>query len=685
MVSADNQNLRDIGIVAHIDAGKTTLTERILYETGSIRVCGEVHEGTTVSDFLLQERERGISIVSAAVSCRWRDTQINLVDTPGHIDFTAEVERTLRVMDGVVAVFCAVSGVQAQSETVLRSARRCGLPVLAFINKMDREGADAERTISQLSKLGTAVPVPVQYPVFDENGFVALVDAVTGRLIWGKIPEAMAGDVELEADDVRGKLVEVLADADDELLDCFLSGRRAEDGLLKAVLRKATLANQVIPVFYGSALKKAGVDGLLDGVVEYLPAPEDRLSNPVFKRQLTAFGGNLKRDDGTIGLCVQVFKVVHGWQDTAAAARIFSGELARGTVLHNVDRKCDFAVDRLYRLAAGEMEEIEWAAAGDVVGISAKDLNARTGDTLCGPGLKVKLARIRFPEPVISQVIEAIGEEGRTKLSEAVRFFAEEDPTLRVKRGADAGQCVLSGMGELHLDVVRSRLKSEFRIDTRAGNPTVAYKATVLNPVQGEHRFVKQLTPEVFRDATVSIALKPLPRNSGVKTEFPAFEKENCPIPPDCQEAVRTAVKEAVEAGGPNNCPLTDIDITVCDASFVAVEASELAFLTATRNALQELLDKAVLALLEPVMRLEVSSPKDYVGNVLADLTARHAKISDLDTTVPCGTRIIALAPLAELFGYATQLRSLTGGRAEFVAEPAEYQFCGGVGKKKQS
>jgi elongation factor G len=668
--------IRNLGIIAHIDAGKTTLTERILLATGCLRVAGEVHEGTTVSDYLQQERERGISVVSAAVSCRWQNCQINIVDTPGHIDFTAEVERSLRVMDGVVAVFCAVHGVQAQSEAVWRRARRYSLPALAFINKMDREGADFAGAVKQIHLRFGIPAVPVQLPVCKNGKFAGALDLLTGAVAFALDDHALQDweqdlEISLAFSEAESILLESLAEADDEILRCYLNNDKPGPDLYREALQRATCKGQLIPVFCGTALQNCGTSALLDGICSYLPPPDRggqlRISSAPAGIQA------LLRQDADAPVCLLVCRICHqAWSGDFVMVRIYSGTVRAGQSLGNSRTGREFSVRRVLRLQAGECCEIDSAGAGDIVGLDIPIGDCRIGDTLCQGALTVTLDSMLFPEPVVSMTFEGCQAEDRKALPSALQKMCAEDPSLRMQQDEILGQCMVAGMGELHLDIVQDRLRVEYGVHTRTGKPQVNYKQTILSPARQRLDFVKQLNPDVARRAGIEIEVEPLSRGSGISIEVPGMGKS---LPQDCRLAILQAIREVVDTGIPGGHPLTDMRITVVDVSYDANESSELAFLTAARQALVEAIHLAGLAELEPVMRLEVSTPQDHVGNVIADLTARNGRITELDSLALGASRIVALLPLVEMFGYASQLRSLSAGRAEFVAEPFQYDF----------
>ncbi len=669
------QHIRNIGIIAHIDAGKTTLTERILLSTGSLRIAGEVHEGTTVSDYLQQERERGISVVSAAVTCNWQNCRINIVDTPGHIDFTAEVERSLRVMDGVVAVFCAAHGVQAQSETVWRRAKKYSLPALAFVNKMDREGADFTSVVKQIHQRFGLPAIPLQVPVYKQEIFLGALDLLSGRVAFADA-DALQNweqdlDISLAFAEAESFLLESLAEADDEILRCYLNNDKPSDTLLREALQRATCKGLLIPVFCGTALKNTGTNALLDGILNYLPRPD--WQGPLQVSGLVAGTQLTLRQDADSPTCLLVCKVCHqAWQKDFAVVRIYSGTVRPGQHLHNTRNGQEMTIKRVLRLHAGDCVEIDSACAGDIVGLEIPVASCSIGDTVCQNGLNVILESMLFPEPVVSITFEGCQAQDRAALPEALRKMTVEDPSLHYQQDENLAQCTVAGMGELHLEIVQDRLRVEYGINTRSGQPQVKYKHTVRSPSRHKQPFVKQLTPSIVRRAGIEIAVEPLPRGSGASIEMPEMGKE---LPQDCRQAILQAIREVVDTGVPGGHPLTDIRITVNDVSYDAKESSELAFLTVAKQALLEAIQQAKLAQLEPVMRLEVSTPQDHVGNVIADLTARKGRITELDSLALGASRIVALVPLVKMFGYASQLRSLSAGRADFVAEPFSYEF----------
>ncbi|MBO4619134.1 MAG: GTP-binding protein [Victivallales bacterium] len=647
--------IRNFGIIAHIDAGKTTLTERILLETGAVRVGGAVDEGTTVSDYLLQERERGISIVSSAITCHWKEWQFNLVDTPGHIDFTAEVERSLRVMDAAVAVFCGLRGVQAQSEMVWRRAQRYGLPAVAFVNKLDREGADFDAVVAQLTRLfAPARPLVLTRP--NGHGILDVRSDCTARFT----------------------LLEQLAEVDEEVLERFLADVELTGDELIRAIRRQTLRLSIVPVFCGSAASGLGVVQLLDAVGQLLPGPAERLGSRAAKRHFPISRERLVAQDGHEFVVAAVVKIVRAaWPGDYAVIRIYCGTLRPGTVLRNQNRPLAVTVGTIWRLNAADLAELTSAEAGEIVGVSTTDgaslPSFRAGDTLVEEGgPQFRLARMRFPEPVVSEVFAPATDDDRDRLATALTILAEEDPTLHCRRGPVEGQFTVSGMGELHLEVVRERLRSEHHVLVRTGQPQVAYRATIDRSVRLRREFLRQLSPTVTIQAAVEIELEPLPPGSGNRVEFPC--RDSARLPEDCLQAIEQAVDEVVTAGSPSGYPMTDTRITVLEGSTIMAEPSEPAFLTAARNALSDALAQVREVVLEPVMRIEVSAPQEQVGNVMSDLTARRGRIEQLDSLPLGNARVVAMVPLSEALNYASSLRSLTGGRAEFTAEPVCYQ-----------
>lgn len=663
------KNIRNIGIIAHVDAGKTTLTERILFETGNIRFPGEVHEGTTSSDFSQQERERGISIQSAALTCHWNDFRINIVDTPGHVDFTAEVERTLRVMDGAVAVFCAVHGVQAQSETVWRRARRYSLPVVAYINKMDREGADFDSVLNKIRDRFALPALALQLPLYRDGNFVGAADVIEKKVVF--VLEDYGSSLELSVSEqldlelAHEHLLECLAESDDEVLRCYLNNEAVLAKELIAALRRTVCAGVLIPVFCGSARQTGGVKALLDAVCQYLPSPR------VKKAQVDLVISSDELASSSSAACCLVFNVSReSWQGSWIAVRLYSGSISSGSKLKNIRTSELVTVKRVLRLQAAETCEINHAAAGDIVALDIGEADCKTADTLCSEGFISVLEEMSFPEPVVLITFIASTDEHRDLLAQALEKSAVEDPSLRVTANPEGGWTV-AGMGAFHLEVLQERIKIQHGNIFSCGIPQVKYKNSILKCAELRKDFVKQLTSEKSLKAGIKISVSPLNKGKGLILDTEILQKE---LPESYCDAVKQAIDEVVESGVPGGHPLTDIRILVQEVYFDADETSELAFLTVTKLAMEEILDLAVLVELEPVMRLEVSTPQDHVGNVIADLTARQGRVIELDSLALGESRIEALVPLSEMFGYANALRTLSSGRAEFTVEPSSYE-----------
>jgi elongation factor G len=656
--------IRNVGIIAHIDAGKTTLTERILFDCGVLRHMGEVQDGSTVSDWLSQERERGISIISAAVSCQWQHCQLNVIDTPGHIDFTAEVERTLRVLDGVIAVFCAVRGVQAQSETVWRCARRNSVPGIAFVNKMDRVGADFRAVIRQISERFRITALPLQLPLGAEDSFRGVLDVISGRA-WGSGNEALTVPPDDLSDEdfraARSYLIECLAEVDDGILHDYLADRDPDEVRLKAALRRAVLNCSVMPVFCGSSLQNIGVTEVLDAVCDYLPSAAERPAPELLSKPLAATATS-----------AMVFKLVNESYGTGRLAyvRVYSGSVKAGKVLRNLRSGKELTVREVFRVRADLCESIAEANAGDIVALGGTCEDICTGDTLCSPSAEVELRRICFPEPVVSMTLEGCSQDDRQNMAAALRDMCLEDPSLRSRSGPGPGQWSLSGMGELHLEVCLDRLRTEYGVAAKAGYPQVEYRDSIAGDAVVEKRFEKRLGDDKLLWAALRLKLAPLPRGAGLQLELGKAAEA---LPACCCEALSQGLQDVLMADVCEGQPLTDVHVQVEDLSYDANDLSELAFLHVARLALSDAIDKAGRVAMEPVMLLEVSTPQDHLGVVIADLTARRGRVTEVDSLALGVARIVALVPLAELFGYASSLRSLSEGRADVVAEPSHY------------
>lgn len=669
------ERYRNIGIIAHIDAGKTTTTERVLFYTGRTHRLGSVDDGTTVTDWMEQERERGITIVSAAVTARWRDTVINIIDTPGHIDFTAEVQRSLRVLDGGVVIFDAVQGVEPQSETVWRQADRYGVPRICFVNKMDRVGASYERTIGMIVDRLGANPVAVQLPVGAESGFQGVIDLIEGKaILWHdelgaepaleEIPQALHSATE----EARARMVEQIAESDESLTEQYLEGKTISTEELKSALRRAVISGAITPVLCGSALRNKGVQPLLDAVVDYLPSPADvppvRGMKPGADQELY----RETKDDAPMSALV--FKIVTDpYVGRLAYMRVYSGKITRGSSVYNATKGKRERVGRLIRMYADRREDIDEVLAGDIAAVLGMK-NTFTGDTLCDASNLIVLESIVFPEPVIFAAIEPKTSADQDKLSDVLRRLAEEDPTFRVGADENTGQTMIWGMGELHLEVLVERMRREFKVQARIGRPRVAYKESITLPVANvEYRYIKQ-TGGRGQYGHVVLSLEPGDPGSGVVFED---QTRGGVIPKEFIPAVEKGVLEAAEGGVLAGYPVTDVGIALVDGSFHEVDSSEMAFKMAGSLAFKQGVQDAGPILLEPMMRLEIVIPHDAVGDVSGDLAARRANIEGIESR-PGGIQVIqATAPLAGMFGYATDLRSMTQGRGVFTMEFDHY------------
>jgi elongation factor G len=673
------RRLRNIGIIAHIDAGKTTTTERILYYTGRTYRMGNVDEGTTVTDWMVQERERGITIQSAAITSNWRGYQVNLIDTPGHIDFTAEVQRSLRVLDGGVVVFDAVAGVEPQSETVWRQANRYGVPRICFVNKMDRIGADFWRTIEMIRDRLNAHPVAVQLPIGAEDLFSGMVDLIT-RQAWsfpdslGANPREMAipDDLTAAVEAARETLIERIAETDEALTTKFLEGEEISADELRAALRAATIAGTLVPVLCGTALRTKGVQLLLDAVVDYLPSP---LDIPAVRGVNPTSGEEEERPpDPNAPVAGLVFKIqTDPYIGRLAYVRVYSGVMQTGQMLQNSTRDRKERIGRLVQIYAEKRDEVSELRAGDI-GAIVSVKQTFTGETLCDPAAPVVLEAIDFPEPVIAVAVEPKTKADQDKLANAMQRLAEEDPTFRIKVDADTGQTLISGMGELHLEVLVDRMQREFGVQAHVGRHQVAYRETITRKTEVETRFVRQ-TGGRGQYAHVIVQLEPLPRGSGF--EF-VDEVVGGAIPKEFIAPVGQGMRESMENGVLGGYPLVDIRATLLGGSFHEVDSSDFAFRVAGSMALREGAEKAGPVLLEPVMRIEVVAPETSTGDVIGDLVARRGQIGGLEMHSQGMQAVKGSVPLAEMFGYATNLRSSTQGRGTFTMEFDHYDVVPG-------
>lgn len=659
------ERYRNIGIIAHIDAGKTTTTERILFYTGKTYRIGSVDDGTTVTDWMEQERERGITIVSAAVTAEWKDHQINIIDTPGHIDFTAEVQRCLRVLDGGVVVFDATQGVEPQSETVWRQADRYNVPRICFINKMDRVGASYEDSIESIRTRLGANPIAVQLPIGSEANYSGMVDLITRQVYsWGDDPtkdmtvSPIHQDMVKEVEDARSTMVERIAELDDDLTVKFLEGEELTVEELKAGIRKAVLSNKGTPVFCGTSLRNKGIQPLLDAIIDYLPSP---LDIPAVKGTLLDKEEEiLCPPDDEAHLSALVFKIVTDpYMGRLAYFRVYSGVLKQGVMALNPGKNRKERIGRLVRMYADRREDVTEVYAGDIAAILGLK-ETFTGDTLCSVNKPIVLENITFPDPVISVAIEPKTTADQEKMGEALRKLSEEDPTFRVRSDENTGQTIISGMGELHLDVLVDRMLREFRVQANIGNPRVAYRETITRQVaKVNYRYVKQSGGH-GQYGHVVFDLEPGQPGSGI-----IFESKivGGAIPREYIPAVEKGVLEASETGSLAGYPTTDIKITLIDGSFHEVDSSEMSFKMAGFFAFKEGFEKGSPVLLEPIMKVEVIMPEEYLGDVLGQLNSRRAEILGIEHRHGNVQSVRALIPMAEMFGYTTELRSCTQGR----------------------
>ena len=666
---------RNIGIMAHIDAGKTTTTERILFYTGVTYKIGEVHDGTATMDWMEQEKERGITITSAATTCSWKDVRINIIDTPGHVDFTIEVERSLRVLDGAVAVFCSVGGVEPQSETVWRQADKYKVPRIAFINKMDRIGADFKRGVQMMIDRLGANPVPIQLPIGIEDTFKGVVDLIRMKSINYK-DETMGADYVLgdipadmmeEAEAYREKLISAITDYDDAMTEKYLEGKEIAEEEIKRALRKATIDMKVIPVLCGSSFKNKGVQPLLDAVVDFLPSPLDIAAVKGINPN-TGTEDTRKADDAE-PFSALAFKIMtDSFVGQLAFVRVYSGCLNAGSYVYNSTKDKKERVGRLLKMHANKREDIKELTAGDIGAVvGLKD--TFTGDTICDENKPIILEAMVFPEPVISIAIEPKTKADQEKLGTSLNKLASEDPSFRVKTDEETGQTIISGMGELHLEIIVDRLLREFKVEANVGKPQVAYREAITKKVEVEGKYVRQSGGR-GQYGHVWLILEPLEPGKGFefvnKTVGGSVPKEYIP-------AVEKGVKEALENGVLAGYPVVDLKATIFDGSYHDVDSSEMAFKIAGSMAFKEGAAKAGPVLLEPIMAVEAVSPDDFMGDVMGDLNSRRGRIMGMNSRA--GAQVIeAQVPLAEMFGYATDLRSMTQGRATYTMQFAHYE-----------
>jgi len=685
------ERTRNIGICAHIDAGKTTLTERILFYTDAIHKIGEVHDGTTVTDWMEQERERGITITSAATTCFWPSkiepgitkvyegskTRVNIIDTPGHVDFTAEVERSLRVLDGAVAVFCGVAGVQPQSETVWRQATKYNVPRIAFVNKMDRVGANFANAVQQMrDKLG-ANAWPVLIPLGAEDTLKGQIDVVNQKAVVYNDNDKIGSTYEVieipddhkeMAKKALADLISAVADLDEVVADMYLAEKTPNALQLKQAIRRLVVTNQIVPVIGGSAFKNKGVQYLIDAVIDYLPSPIDipaaKGLNPDNIEESVEAPPN---DDAKF--CGLAFKL---WTDPFVGKliffRVYSGKLSKGDTIYNPRTNKRERISRIIQIQADKREDIETAFSGDIAAmVGIKDV--KTGDTLADEDLSILLEPPSFPEPVISMAVEPKTKADREKLGEGLQRLAEEDPTFQVKTDEETGQTIIKGMGELHLDIILDRLKREFNVQTNAGAPQIAYRETITKPAKGEGKLIKQSGGR-GQYGHVVIQVTPVERGKGITIENKVVGGN---IPKEYIPAARKGIEEAVSTGVINGSQVIDVAIEITDGSYHEVDSNELAFKLAGAFALKDALQKAGSILLEPIMKVEVITPDEYQGDILGDVNRRRGRINDV-TAKQGATTLKAEVPLAEMFGYVNTLRSLSRGRAAYTMEPSHFE-----------
>jgi elongation factor G len=663
--------VRNIGIAAHIDAGKTTTTERILFYSGLVHKIGEVHEGTAVTDWMEQERDRGITITAAAISTSWRDHQINIIDTPGHVDFTIEVERSMRVLDGVIAVFCSVGGVQPQSETVWRQANRYHVPRIAFINKMDRTGANFFKVYGQLRDRLGANAVAIQIPIGAEGNFRGVIDlvAMRARIYHDDLGQnfediAIPADVLEVAEEYRAKLVEAVAETSDVLMEKYFEGQPLGTEEIAIALRQGTIAGTIVPVLCGSAFKNRGVQLLLDAVVDYLPSPVE--VPPI--RGLLPNGEEAERPaDDDAPLAALAFKIMADPYGRLTFVRVYSGVLQKGSYIYNATKDKKERISRLIVLKADDRIEVEELRAGDLgAAIGLKD--TFTGDTICDPAQPIVLESLYVPEPVISVAVEPKTKQDMEKLAKALQSLAEEDPTFRVSTNPETNQTVIAGMGELHLDILVDRMLREFKVGANIGAPQVAYRETIRQATSAEGKFIRQSGGK-GQYGHVVVEVEPTEEGSGFEFESKIVGGT---IPKEYVAPAGQGMKEACESGILAGYPVIDLKVTLVDGSYHDVDSSEMAFKIAGSMAMKEAVLKASPVLLEPIMKVEVEVPEDFLGDVMGDLNSRRGQIEGMGTEVDVA-KVIAHVPLAEMFGYATDIRSKTQGRGIFSMEFSHY------------
>ena len=670
------RNVRNIGIMAHIDAGKTTLSERILYYCGKSYKIGDVHEGTATMDWMEQERERGITITSAATTCSWRDHRINLIDTPGHVDFTAEVERSLRVLDGTVAVFCSVGKVQPQTETVWRQAQKYHVPIIAMVNKMDRTGADYWGVVSEIkTKLG-ATPVPLMLPIGKEADFVGVIDVLANKAVYfegengeDRRYEDLSGELQEARDKALQHAFECVAEVDDQIMEYFLEEKMPEMEVLRAGIRRATLATGIVPVCCGTAYKKKGVQNLLDAVVDYLPSPVDvwdiNGTDPQTGDKKTRHVGDLQP------FSALMFKIMSDpFVGKLYYFRVYSGVASQGMTVYNPRTGKKERLGRLLQMHSSQRTEIPDVYSGDIaaaVGLK----NVTTGDTLCAEEDPIVLESMNFPEPVISIAVEPKSSGDRDKLFKGLAALSAEDPTFQVHSNEETGQTIISGMGELHLEIILDRLIREFKVEANTGAPQVAYREALINAADSNMKFVRQSGGRGQYGHCI-INLIPQERGAGIVIENKVVGGN---IPKEFIKPIEAGIREAAASGVLAGYPLVDFKVEIIDGSYHPVDSSEMAFKVAGSMALKDAARKAGLMLLEPIMKVELTTPDENMGDLIGDITSRRGNIAEINANSDQAfTRVTAQIPLSELFGYATTIRSLSRGRASYSMEPSHFE-----------
>jgi elongation factor G len=662
------EKVRNIGIAAHIDAGKTTTTERILYYTGVSHKIGEVHEGAATMDWMEQEKERGITITSAATTCFWKDHQINIIDTPGHVDFTIEVERSMRVLDGAIAVFCAVGGVQPQSETVWRQANKYHVPRIAFVNKMDRIGADFYNVEKQIRERLKANPVPIQIPIGAEDNFKGVVDLVKMKaLVWDdeaalgskyreeEIPE----ELREKAEEYREKMIESVVETDEELMEKYFAGEELSEEEIKKAIKKATINLEIVPMLCGTAFKNKGVQPLLDAVIDYLPAPTEvtwiKGIDPKTGEEISVNPGD---DQPFSGLAFKI--MTDPFVGKLTFTRFYSGIIKAGSYVLNSTKNKKERVGRLLRMHANKREEVPEFYSGEIGAIVGLK-HTLTGDTLCDESRPIILERMEFPEPVISVAVEPKTKADQEKMALALQKLAEEDPSFRVTTDEETGQTIISGMGELHLEILVDRLKREFKVECNTGKPQVAYRETFKNQVEQEYKYAKQ---SGGRGQYGHVFIRLIPQEPGKGYEFVDLIKGGV-IPREYIPAVDKGIQEAAQAGVLAGFPVVDFKVELFDGSYHEVDSSEMAFKLAGSMAFKEGMKKANPVILEPIMKVEIEVPEEYMGDVIGDINRRRGQVNSMEDSHGV-KKITAFVPLAEMFGYSTDLRSMTQGRGTY-------------------